>query len=85
VIVHLHDVALPWDYDHMFKPWYWNETYLLAVYLMGNMHRINPIAPTAFICRDAAFEHMLSKPLLDIGSENGGWRGGGAMWFTHLA
>jgi hypothetical protein len=25
VIVHVHDIALPWDYDSYFKHWYWNE------------------------------------------------------------
>jgi predicted O-methyltransferase YrrM len=85
VIVHIHDVALPWDYDPFFKNWYWNETYLLAVYMMGNMHRIRPIAPTAFLCRDELFAAHFQAPILDLGMYNDGWRGGGAMWFTHTS
>ena len=85
VIVHIHDIALPWDYDAFFKNWYWNETYLLAVYMMGNMHRIRPIAPTAFLCRDELFAAHFQTPILDLGKYNDGWRGGGAMWFTHTS
>lgn len=83
VIVHIHDISLPWDYDNSFRSWYWNEQYLLAVYLMGNMRRINPLLPTAFINRSAAFADYFDTPFVDLASHNDGWKGGGAMWFTH--
>jgi hypothetical protein len=85
VIVHIHDITLPYDYPEMFRPWYWNEQYMLAVYMMGNRARISPLLPTAFICRDAAFESVHATPILDLGALNDGWRGGGAMWFTHMS
>ena len=84
VIVHIHDIMLPYDYPDSFKTWYWNEQYLLAIYLMGNRQRIRPLLPTAFICRDPAFEAEHTTPMIDLGTANDGWRGGGAMWFTHL-
>lgn len=85
VIVHVHDINLPYDYPDSFKHWYWNEQYMLAVYLMGNRDRIKPLLPTSFICRDPLFHAALATPMLDIGPLNDGWRGGGAMWFTHKA
>jgi predicted O-methyltransferase YrrM len=85
VIVHIHDISLPWDYDSHFKNWYWNEQYLLAVYLMGNKARITPLLPTAFICRDENFAAEIGNPMLDLGPYNDSWRGGGAMWFTHTS
>ena len=85
VIVHIHDIMLPYDYPDSFKQWYWNEQYMLAVYMMGNKARIAPLLPTAFICRDPAFRPALSAPMLDLGQYNDGWLGGGAMWFTHLS
>jgi len=85
VIVHIHDISLPWDYDEFFKNWYWNEQYLLAVYMMGRMDRIDPLLPTAFICRDEMFASEFTLPLIDLGQQNSAWRGGGAMWFTHIA
>lgn len=84
VIIHIHDITIPWDYPDMFLPWYWNEQYLLHVYLMGNIKRINPILPTAFVCRDPAFEKFFSNPMLDLETYNDHWKGGGAMWFTHI-
>ena len=85
VVIHIHDIMLPYDYPESFKHWYWNEQYLLAVYLMGNRERINPLLPTAFICKDARFEQIFSPPIVDVPVDPLDWRGGGAMWFTHLA
>lgn len=85
VVVHVHDITLPWDYPPSFRNWYWNEQYILAVYMMGNRARIDPIFPTSFVCQDEAFASHFAKPFLELGELNGGWRGGGAMWFTHTA
>jgi hypothetical protein len=79
VIVHVHDINLPWDYDAYFMNWYWNEAYMLAVYLMGRKSSIRPLLPTAFICRDPRFENEFSEPILDLGDYKASWRGGGAM------
>lgn len=85
VVVHIHDINIPYDYPEMFKNWYWNEQYMLAVYLMGNMRRINPLLPTSFVCRDPRFTDDIAEPFIDLGAINDGWHGGGAMWFTHTA
>jgi len=82
VIVHIHDIMLPYDYPDSFKHLYWNEQYMLAVYMMGHMGRLVPLAPTAFICRDTEFAAELREPMIDLGPYNDGWLGGGAMWFT---
>lgn len=84
VIVHVHDICLPYDYPEVYRKWYWNEQYLLAVYMMGNRARIRPLLPTAFICQSPLFEEELRAPFVDLGPHNGSWRGGGSMWFTHL-
>lgn len=81
VLVHIHDINLPYDYPEWAKPWYWNEQYMLAVYMMGNKARIDPVLPTAFVCR--TFADDLTPPPLDLGIHNDGWLGGGAMWFAH--
>jgi hypothetical protein len=83
VIVHIHDITLPWDYDLYFKNWYWNEAYMLAVYLMARKSSIIPLLPTAFICRDPRFNNEFELPILALGGYTPAWRGGGAMWFTH--
>jgi hypothetical protein len=83
VIVHLHDIMLPYDYPNMFTNWYWSEQYMLAVYMMNAADRIEPLFPTAFVCRHPRYEDFFVTPLVDLGESNDGWRGGGSMWFTH--
>jgi hypothetical protein len=85
VIIHIHDIALPWDYPEWAVPWYWNEQYILAAYIIGAAARLKPILPTAWVCKDAAFQDWFKTPPVDLGAENGGWQGGGAMWFTHTS
>jgi len=84
VIVHVHDILLPWDYPDSFKHWYWNEQYLLAVYLMCSQDKLTPLLPTAWICRSSEFEDHFDLPFVNLGTteENLSWRGGGSMWFT---
>lgn len=84
VIIHVHDINLPFDYPDSFKTWYWNEQYMLAVYLMANRHRIDPLFPTTFVCQEESLNKHFRSPMLDLGVFNDAWRGGGAMWFTHL-
>lgn len=83
VIVHVHDINLPWDYPDSFKSWYWNEQYMLAVYMIGQKRRIQPLFPTTFVCRDKHFEDLHQPPMLDLDELNDGWSGGGSMWFRH--
>jgi len=84
VIVHIHDILLPWDYPDSFKHWYWNEQYLLAVYLMCSQDKLIPLLPTTWICRSPEFEPHFASPFVNLGSAdaNLSWRGGGSMWFT---
>jgi len=81
VLVHLHDISLPWDYHEFFTNWYWNEQYLLAVYLMGNRRRIAPLFPAAFVTRDPMFAAEFSRPLVNLPQDFS--LEGGSMWFTH--
>lgn len=83
VIVHVHDVTLPYDYPDSFKHWYWNEQYMLAVYMMGRLESLVPLLPTAYICRSPMFRGEFTVPFRDLGEHNDSWRGGGSMWFTH--
>lgn len=77
VLVHIHDITLPNDYPSFFKNWYWNEQYLLAVYMMARRDQIDPLFPSYFVCAE-------TEPMefVDLGGAKH-WTGGGAMWFTH--
>ncbi|MGF1476011.1 MAG: class I SAM-dependent methyltransferase [Geminicoccaceae bacterium] len=84
VLVHIHDISLPWDYPDMFVSWYWSEQYILAAYIIGAADRLRPVFPTAWVCRDPVFEDWFAEPPVDLGEANHAWRGGGSLWFTHL-
>ncbi len=83
VLIHLHDICLPYDYHEFFKTWYWSEQYMLAVYMMAAMERLDPILPTFYICNSPDFESLAVNPPFDLGELNTSWVGGGSMWFTH--
>ena len=84
VIVHVHDILLPWDYPDFFKNWYWNEQYMLAVYMMASKATLYPLLPTSWIARSPDFSDFFQHPLVHLGSDaaNESWRNGGSMWFT---
>ncbi|MDE1173403.1 MAG: class I SAM-dependent methyltransferase [Parvibaculaceae bacterium] len=86
VIVHIHDILLPYDYPDSFKSWYWNEQYMLAVYMMAAMDKLKPLLPTTWICSSPLLSAQLDGPFVDLGGENENlsWKGGGSMWFTKL-
>ena len=83
VLVHVHDIQLPWDYPEWAVPWYWNEAYMLATYVVAAADRLKPVLPTTWVCRDPAFADWFAAPPVDLGVNNGDWQGGGAFWFTH--
>ena len=84
VVIHLHDITLPWDYPDMFLYWYWNEQYLLAVYLLSARELVTPLFPTACVCRSPLFEEHFKIPFINDAalSDLSVWRGGGSFWFT---
>ena len=79
VLIHIHDVTLPWDYPPMFAPWYWNEQYLLALLLQYGSSHFEVIAPTHFMCKEPIIRDAMPEYFHDLGVFNGGWRDGGAM------
>jgi hypothetical protein len=84
VIVHIHDIMLPWDYPESFKHWYWNEQYVLAVYLMNSMDRVEPLLPVYWMSQEPSLAAMLAIPFTDLGDTrlNAAWTVGGSLWFT---
>lgn len=81
VLVHIHDITLPCDYPDSYKHWYWNEQYLLAVYLMGNAERVIPLFPPTYVVGQRELTEKFQPPVATI--ERRRWNFGGAIWFTH--
>jgi predicted O-methyltransferase YrrM len=85
VIIHIHDILLPYDYHDSFKNWYWNEQYLVAVYLLAARERIRILMPSAYLTTTDGLKECVWPPLVDLGEANEGWRHGGSLWFTHTS
>lgn len=82
VIVHFHDVFLPYDYPDFFKDWYWNEQYILGAYLIAAKSRIKILMPSNF----AAIELKSQlTPLVVKGIDPDTFFYGGSLWFSHCA
>ncbi|MGD2179756.1 class I SAM-dependent methyltransferase [Lusitaniella coriacea] len=84
VIVHVHDITLPFDYPQEFSHWYWNEQYILAAYLLGKGDEIEVLMPSKFMSNSLELKDAIA-PLLETWPEdNPHWLEGGSLWFTHL-
>jgi hypothetical protein len=83
VIVHIHDILLPNDYPDDFKHWYWNEQYMVGVYLLAAGPRVQVLMPSNFVSITPELNECLKTPLVELGAQNEAWRYGGSLWFTH--
>lgn len=83
VLVHFHDVFLPYDYPQMFENWYWNEQYLLASYLLAAGERVRILMPSYFMSVTPGLSEFLRPPILDLPGYEDAWFFGGSLWFTH--
>ncbi len=84
VIVHIHDIVLPFDYPEWAKNWYWSEQYMLAVYLLGMGDRIKILMPSQYLGHTEGLKDCLEPTLLPGVGDPGVWREGGSFWFTHV-
>jgi predicted O-methyltransferase YrrM len=59
VLVHFHDVFLPYDYPPQWGKRYYSEQYLLAVWLLAGSREVEIVLPNAFISRDPELSRIL--------------------------
>lgn len=86
VIVHFHDICLPYDYPASFKTWYWSEQYIVATHLLAAHDRIDVLMPSFFAAITPGVKEHLSPPFVSLGDDGDeGWLHGGSLWFTHTA
>jgi len=52
VLVHIHDIELPYDYLPEHAHWYYSEQYLLAASLLAGHRNYRVVLPNAFVCRE---------------------------------
>lgn len=79
VIVHVHDVYLPYDYPQFMCDRFYNEQYMLAAFILANPEKYNPILPNYFISEDAVLSQVVA-PIFENANTTKIERHGGSFW-----
>lgn len=79
VIVHIHDVYLPYDYPQFMCDRFYSEQYGLAINLLSNPNRYKTILPNYFISEDLELSKML-LPFWEHEDLINGEKHGGSYW-----
>jgi|TARA_Y100000310_G_scaffold335297_1_gene416936 hypothetical protein len=62
VLVHFHDILLPWDYSQEYGGQrYYSEQYLLAAFILGEGNRFEIFLPNHFISQEPQFGQLLQR------------------------
>jgi hypothetical protein len=83
VIVHVHDIYLPYDYPQFMCDRFYNEQYLLAGFILANPEKYKTILPNYFISEDPELSKIIApfwehKNLLNVE------RHGGSFWLEKI-
>ncbi len=79
VIVHIHDIYLPYDYPQFMCDRFYSEQYGLAINMLANPTRYHTIFPAYFISEDKPLSSMISEIWKHPNLE-GVERHGGSYW-----
>ena len=79
VIVHIHDIYLPYDYPQFMCDKFYTEPYGLAMYLLANPTKYKTILPNYFIFEDQELS-KLAEPFWDHENLKGVEQHGGSFW-----
>lgn len=80
VIVHLHDIYLPYDYPQFMCDRFYSEQYGLAMYLLANNDKYQTILPNYFITEDKELSSIID-PIWNHSNLNNVEHHGGSFWF----
>lgn len=79
VIVHIHDIYLPYDYPQFMCDRFYSEQYGLAMYLLADPEKYDTILPNYFIFEDKELSDLIS-PIWDHDNFKGVEKHGGSYW-----
>lgn len=79
VIVHIHDIYLPYDYPQFMCDRFYSEQYGLAMYLLANAKKFETLLPNYFIYEDKELSETLS-PIWNHPNLLGIEKHGGSYW-----
>jgi hypothetical protein len=79
VIVHIHDIYLPYDYPQEMCDRAYSEQYGLAMYLLANPAKYKTLLPNFFISEDKEL-HTILDPIWNHSNLEGVEKHGGSYW-----
>jgi hypothetical protein len=79
VILHLHDIYLPYDYPQFMCDRFYSEQYGLAIYLLANPARYETMLPNYFISQDKELSGLIA-PVWSHDNLKDVERHGGSYW-----
>jgi len=79
VIVHVHDIYLPYDYPQFMCDRFYSEQYGLAAFLLANPQRYHTLMPNYFVSEDAELNKIL-EPLWNDPKMPKVEKHGGSFW-----
>lgn len=79
VIVHIHDIYLPYDYPQFMCDRFYSEQYGLAMYILANPTKYETILPNYFISEDSELASVIA-PIWEHENLAGVERHGGSYW-----
>ncbi len=79
VIVHIHDIYLPYDYPQVMCDRFYTEQYGLAMYLLANPTKFETLLPNYFISEDKELAKHIS-PMWDNENMKNVEKHGGSFW-----
>lgn len=79
VIVHIHDIYLPYDYPQFMCDRFYSEQYGLAMYLLANPKKYETILPNYFISEDKELTNLIA-PIWEHENLKNVERHGGSFW-----
>jgi hypothetical protein len=85
VVIHLHDIHLPFDYPDMFVSWHWNEQYVLAAHLLGAAERTRVLMPVRYLAGAPEMVEATATMKAEWPGPEYAWILGGSFWFTATA
>lgn len=79
VIVHFHDIYLPYDYPQFMCDRFYSEQYVLAAFVLANPEKYKPIFPGIFISEDKELSNIVS-PIWEHPNTKNVEKHGGSFW-----
>jgi hypothetical protein len=80
VVVHVHDIYLPYDYPQFMCDRYYSEQYVLAAFILANPEKYSPVFPGFFISEDKELSSKI-EAIWEHPNTSNVEKHGGSFWF----